>query len=559
MRARVAAAAPIGRVAEVLQSDRFSLARTITLAALGSASFFLLFGWDGVAPLLVAPAMVGVALGLASASRLEALVSALASAAVGSIAGILMYNPDFQSVAVNSMADWMNRDVALGVYTDLVVPVLRGSPVMLYGMVGKNPWPLIVIPALVMAASALAAVETHRSGTPRRLRMIAAYAVIAVLAGSLVFALGTRNSRSLEAIRAADNPTVGYASDPSLNAKTYFLMARGSPFYPAYVRAHELDSRHIVKVEKGKFVGGAASMMRQPAVFYLWQLLAPGGRVELVLWVAYMAAGLVLFGLFWGLSVALGYRALFVAFCAYPMLLMHAGGLNPLYPEWWALLALLAGFLAMVRGHFVAAGVFGLTAIVFRETFAVWLLALALSSAMFALRDRRVWRRVALYGGLLVGGGVAYLLHVAIGSRYVVSKAGGSLGAYLSSASSRDVAIRLLSPVSYLMYPYGSFRFSMLWFLPLGIIGLWVGLRRVPEARLAASLYALLFCGYLIAFGAPSQYWGQAVMPILVIGTAMLLASLDALSARSSWVMRLTPAESAATLASDRRSSQEAE
>ena len=113
------------------------------------------------------------------------------------------------------------------------------------------------------------------------------------------------------------------------------------------------------------------------------------------------------------------------------------------------------------------------------------------------------------------------------------------------------MSVRLLSPVSYLMYPYGFFRFSMLWFVPLGIIGLWVGLRRMPMARVTAALYAALFSGYLVAFGAPSQYWGQALMPLLVIGTAMLLASLDALGQPASWVVRLAQPDSASTIAPD--------
>ena len=137
-----------------------------------------------------------------------------------------------------------------------------------------------------------------------------------------------------------------------------------------------------------------------------------------------------------------------------------------------------------------------------------------------------------------------------------LSRAGG-LAAYLVGGAAKDMSVRLLSPVSYLMYPYGFFRFSMLWFVPLGIIGLWVGLRRVPMARVTASLYAALFCTYLIAFGAPSQYWGQALMPLIVIGTAMLPASLDALGQPASWVVRLTPQDAASTLVANRRRSKE--
>ena len=118
-------------------------------------------------------------------------------------------------------------------------------------------------------------------------------------------------------------------------------------------------------------------------------------------------------GLFWSLSAALGYRALFVAFLTFPALMMHAGGVNPLLPEWWAMVALLGGFFAIVRGHDLAAGVFGLAAVLFRETFGVWLLSLGLAATLFALRDPRVWRKVAVYAALLAAGVAGYLIHAA--------------------------------------------------------------------------------------------------------------------------------------------------
>ena len=259
-------------------ADRTSWGRTATLSVLGIVSFVLLIGWDGLAPLFTVPVIIGIALGLSSKTRLEATVSALASSLVGGLAATGVYGEAFQMSAFNSMPSWANRDVAHGIYVDVVIPLLTDSPFTAAGIAGKSPLPLLGMAVLCMTATALLAIELHRATVPKIARMAAAWAVIVILAVSLVVGIGGRHAATIASMSDVARPGTAFGSDQELNVKTYYLMSEGQGFYPSYVRAHELDTRQLYKVENGKFATGSAALMRQPAMFYLWQAVAPGGR-----------------------------------------------------------------------------------------------------------------------------------------------------------------------------------------------------------------------------------------------------------------------------------------
>jgi hypothetical protein len=331
----------------------------------------------------------------------------------------------------------------------------------------------------------------------------------------------------------------GYASDELVNLKTFYLMRGGTGFYPSYIEAHAGDRRQLYPVSNGKFVRGSSALFRQPTMFYLWQLVARGGTFDNVIHLALLCCAAVFLGAYWALSGAVGYRALFVGPVLYPGMVMLAAVFNPLLPEFWAMLLLFASFFLLVRGKFVAAGILGLTAVLFRETFGAWLLALVLASLVFSVADRRYLKRAALFAGLLGVGVVAYLVHVAAGSSYVIGSTGSYLANYLLTSASQPLDIKLLSPASYLMFSYGFFTFPTAWLIPFGIAGLWVGLRRAPMARVASVLYVALFVAYFLVIGASGQYWGQAVMPLVLVGCTLFLASIDRLGKRASWTLVL--------------------
>jgi hypothetical protein len=226
-----------------------------------------------------------------------------------------------------------------------------------------------------------------------------------------------------------------------------------------------------------------------------------------------------------------------------PVMVMHVAATNTAFPEYWAMLAILVAFFVLVRGHFVASAVAGLIAVLFRETFGAWLLALVVVALLGSIADKR-WRRYALFSAGMLGAGiVGYLLHAAAGAAYIIKPTeGSSLAGYLLNSASRSITFRLLAPLSYLMAPFGWFVFSPVALVPLGLVGLWVGLARTNVSRLVSVMYVLAYLIYFATLGAPSTYWGQVVMPLVVVGLALFLASLDRLGKAASWRFALPDA-----------------
>jgi hypothetical protein len=478
--------------------------RIATLLVAGATAAFLLYGWDTLLPQLLVPLMIGGAVGLSAETRFEALVAGLGAALVGSLGAAISYS------------SWTT------------LPALRSQ------FSGGSAWVLVACAVVLTPGAALGVRMLAERFAGDRLKRVAAWVISAVLAASFLFTMWAPTQSWIANARI--EPVSGtYRTDQMVNLKVYYLMQAGEGFYQAYANATGGDARQLYPVRDGKFVSASSAMLRQPATFYLWKVVAPRRDFGAVAYLAMIAAALLLAGSYWAFSAVVGYRALFVAPIIFPALVLHCSGANTLFPEWWALLALLAGVLCAVRKRMVLAGVFGLLALVLRETFGAWLLALALASVVLALRDKRMWRYVGLYAGLLALGVGGYLLHTLVGRTYISHPTTGFVVTYLLAAAQRPISERLFAPLAYLMYPYGFLSFSAAWLVVPGIVGLWVGLRRAPFARLASFLYLAFFLGYLVILGAPSPYWGQAVMPLVLVGIALLLVSLDRLAENSSW------------------------
>jgi len=478
--------------------------RIATLLLTSVVAAFLLYGWDALLPHVLVPLLVGGAVGLSSEWRFEALVISLGAACISGLGAVAVYASQTTLLSLRH--------------------AFEGGWAVL----------LVLAAVVLMPASALGARLLCERSNPSRGRDILAWAIAGALAVSFLFTVWAPTQSWLAKARV--EPAAGsYHNDQMLNLKTYYLMQDGQGFYPAYVRATGDDGRRIYGVVDGKFITGSSAMMRQPAVFYLWKVVAPQRDFGNVAYLAAVLAAAILLASYWALSAVAGYRALFVAPVIFPALVMLSAGVNTLFPEYWALLALLAGFFLAVKRHLVWAGVFGLIALLLRETFGAWLLALILAAAILAVKDRRCWRYVGLYVGLMGAGIAGFMAHVAAGNRYVVRPAAGFLATYLLASTARPLSERFILPISYMMFPYGLTVFSPAWLVPLGLAGLWVGLRGSPVARLASFGYLAFFLCYMVFFGAPAIYWGQAAMPLLLVGVALLLASLDSVGRRASW------------------------
>jgi len=498
-------------VLQAPRQTRAELASTAVLGALGAMSIFFLNGWDSFLPLFVVPAIAGACIGACATSKRQALLAGLAAGLAGSI-----------------MSMWLYLSIPTPVGRFVVASVYRDGQVWLPCAIA-----IVLTPILAWAVHLL--VAGHAEGSLRR--RVVAWSITGVVVLSF---LVTMSGPAQHAGRATLEPATGSDyTDNMLNIKTYHFMADGQSFYEAYVGAHAMRGRLPATVRDGKFMGGSAAMFRQPTMFAMWSAVGPDHDFSRVVRLSILLSAALLIATYTGLRVAIGPRALFMASIIFPFFVTQAIGMSMQQPEWWATLAVLGGFLALVGGRPLSAGLLGLVALTFRETSGVWLLAMGVCAVLFAFRNRRAWRWVAIYAGLLAVGIAVYARHVAEASRYVVNGNIGAVVGYLLNAPGSSALQRLAAPVEYLMVAYGSSFMSLLWLVPVGLVGLWIGLRRVPSARLSATLYVFVFCVYFAVLGVLGPYWGQLITPLLIIGMGLAIASADQLMEPDTWLLSL--------------------
>ena len=495
------------------KTARAEWAQTAVLAASGATSVFLLNGWNALLPWVVVPAIAGACIGACSTSKRQALVAGLASALAG-----------------GAVSMWLYLSIPTSVRS-LVVASLIGDDLGLLAVA------LAVVVAPIVALAVYLLVAGHAEESPRR--RVVEWSTALVVALSLLVTMSGPVQRA--GATASVQPVAGaYATDNMLNRKTYHLMADGDGFYNAYVKAHAMDSRRLYAVQDGKFASGSAAMMRQPTMFVMWGVVGPDHNFMRVVQLSVLLSAVLLVATYAGLWKAIGPRSLFISTFIFPFFVTQATtATSMLQPEWWATLAVLGGFLALVSGRPLSAGLLGLVAVTFRETSGVWLLAMGACAVVFALHDRRAWRWVAAYFGLLAIGVAMYAIHVAVASRYVIHPTNSSVVGYLLYPSGVSVLRQLGPPLEYLMVAYGSSLASTLWLVPAGLVGLWIGLRRVPSARLSAMVYVTVFLIYFAVLGVKGPYWGQLVTPLLVMGAGLAIASADRIMDPATWRVSL--------------------
>jgi hypothetical protein len=247
-----------------------------------------------------------------------------------------------------------------------------------------------------------------------------------------------------------------------------------------------------------------------------------------------------------------------------PFFILASSGFNVFQPEWWATLLLLGSVALLLRRMTLAAIALALVAMLFRETFALWLLVLAALLTVAAWRWSAPWRQ-ALVAWCALAAGVAFFgVHVILAGAYISHPAIGSVFGYLAGNVGQSLDVKFFSPMFYIGFPYAlplaGFGYLGVGFdgvarlfalvLPLGMAGCWVAFADEALARYATVAYLALFGLFFLAVGATGQYWGQNVIPLALVGTVALLASLDKAVDSRTWkptlILTVTGTEAAA-------------
>jgi hypothetical protein len=503
-------------------------ARTVVAAALGTIAFALLFGWNGLLPLLTVPLIVGVFLGLMATNLSESLVTGGSVGLLGSILACALYQQQAFIAYLQRTAPAAVADVTGSLWQGFVVPLIQANPVN-----DPNVGPLLVVLFGVVLTTALSAgtwwVCSKLAPTvDRRWLGLAVLVPLGVLLASTLFVNG---SQFVSSISTEPAPKT-YAYDGVVNLKTYYLMLGGMNYYDAIITAASGDTR-LTGITDGKWNGtwaiNSPTRVREPAAFYLWTVAGHFGAPG-ILWASLLLAIGVWAVWYWALYPAFGQRALSVAFALFPLMVVHMVWYNLFQPDWWAALMLIYSAAFLVRKRFIPAASFALAAALFREVFALYLVVLLTVAAVFWLRKKLAGRDVAALGAAFVVFAAAYAAHYMAEAPYMGNLAGkDSTLANTLSLMGQPLATKFIGPTSYLMFPYGDAVVPAFVLVIVGAVGLFLLLRDSGPARFALSGYLLVFLAFLAIVGASSSYWGQDFSMLAVTGCAVLLAGSDRL------------------------------
>jgi len=505
---------------------------TLVAGLLGVVSFVLLFGWNGLLPLLTVPLVVGLFLGLIATSLNESLLTGGSVGLLGSVLACFFYQQDAFVAYLQHTAPAATADVTGSLWQDFVIPLIQANPVN-----DPRVGPLAVVifgTVLTLAFSAGAWWAADRFA-PTVDRRWLGLAVIVPLGVCLSFTLFVNGNKFVTSI-STEPVEKSYAYDGVVDLKAYYLIRGGMNYYDAIITAAQGDAR-INEIKDGKWNGGwginSPSRVRQPAVFYLWAITGYFGASG-VLWASVLLA-IGLWVVWYGaLYPTLGQRALFIAPALFPLFAVHMAWFNLFQPDWWAALMVMYSAAFMIRRRYIASAVFALFAVLFREILVIYLLAVLGVAFGLWLRKKLAGRDVAAFGVALVAFIAAYAAHYITEAPYLgaVAVKEGTLDSILSVAS-KPLWLKFMGPTSYLMFPYGDAVVPAFILVILGAVGVFLVLRDTGLARLALPAYLVCFLVFLATIGATSSYWGQDFSPLAVTGCAILLAGSDRLGRRA--------------------------
>lgn len=513
--------------------DRYALGsiawRLAATFLAGVVAFVLLAGWITFVPLLMVPLLVGGYIGLTVRKLVPAATVGAGAALVGAIIASVVYDPKVAATLMNKLPPWFNPDVPAPFYRGVAFPIFQS---LHWSGVEGVAWGLgacLLSGVFAAGASWLAS----NLSSPNVARAVMAWSLIAALCVSL-FATADRASAALRQEVGVEPASLSYRDDPFIYVKTFYLMQQGHDYYAAVEKACENDGRLAASgaAKNGRFYGfwPKPSYFRQPLPFYLWKNM--GSSADWVVRYSVALSALALAALYAGFSRRFSSRALLIPYLLYPWMLAHAATINVFFPDWWAALITIFAIALLAADVPVAAAVVALLASLMRFI-ALPLLAVIEFAALVLLvpkRGRMHMVIVVAVGALsFVGFALLWMRHIAAATPFIDPQtlAATSTSGIIDSTSARPFADRVLSPAAYRMYAYG---FGLVWpalLFPTALFGYLVGLSKSRLAQISLSLYVAGWGTFSVAIGPTSSYWGQLYTGALVIGTAVMLATLD--------------------------------
>jgi hypothetical protein len=515
--------------------------RTYAVVAVAAfIAFGVLFGWTAGAPLVMAPLLTGVFVGVCLTSPLASALVAGAAGLLSALASAAVYAmPGFYDLAIASPPN-TNNDIPMVLY-QIVGNLMVRNPL------NSLPQPVGVVLLLLFGSLGTGAVAWgcatmlhSRAEDPARLRRRVAAGLVAVLCLSYAHT-AVSASEDMMAYAAREPAAGSYAFDATVYLKTYYNMLRGDDYYAALVSAAAGDTRVMADaktgIRDGKSYGGwlwGPAAMRRPTIFYAWRYLAPGGGAGII-YLAVVLGAITLAVVWWGLTPYLSYRAAFVPILVMPYVLFMTLSMNPLFPDFWAALLASCALALIMRRRWIAAAATFLAAAAIRETLGPALAVISAALLIVWLRNGR--GREWLGRAAFFAGGTALWLgferfHEALGARFMAVPYPSALQVLLSTMQTRTFDMKVVGATQYLVFPYGFYKVPGLATFLLAPLGFWALLASRKDVRLVVVGYTLFWIAFVFIVGATSSYWGQVIMLPSLIGLGGLLMSADRMDRR---------------------------
>lgn len=395
-----------------------------------------------------------------------------------------------------------------------------------------DPPQAVAIAILAAVLGAGIAMASNRRGARRIVTWAAVLLVVGNVwvtslnvAANVSIATGSQTVPPLREVLKGNVPQWARSSDEYFFLNVLDSVRRGGSYYPAYVadytRLHPSDPPLHLPTD-----------IREPLSFRLWALLPAGGLAMPVAYLALVTLALLCVPPL----LARVIRAPFAipAVCLAAANLMQAAvSVSILRQTAWigALAIPMVALVSASRGRIgreaAAAGI-AVFAALLREIVVPFMLAGVAATAL--VRDARTKARSLVWGGAIAVFGAAYAVHWSMASAVLPADRGsgtyasGGLGFLLAGLSGSDLFFggkgRLIAA--------------------LAVVGL-VGVAAIPDLR--ARTFALAAVGLpLVAFlvvsdhafapgtGAPINYWGEMITPLLLVFAPAALSWLPGLS-----------------------------
>jgi len=316
-----------------------------------------------------------------------------------------------------------------------------------------------------------------------------------------------------------------YGYDALYYLKAGYVLDR-LPFYKALMTAIKYDNRTPSDyVDKNYRWKGVPNMfyIRQPFIFYFWKFIGQGnfGRV---VYISIIFCLFLIILSFYSANTIIGKYSFASPIIIYPFLFIGTTWANVFFPDWWAALFYLSGFLFWISRKYWPSAIFFLFAVMSRgEVMGIAYLIFFLSALFKKKEARKPFVIVTIFFAIWFG------IHLYRASFYIhPSAVKHGIDFYIS----RIVSPLFTTSASYMMFLYGYFKIPLIIF-PLSAF--FISFMKKYYELTILSFYYVIHNTYH-----SSSYWGQHLtLVILFISSLFFGLSFDCIKSQISQIKKL--------------------